>query len=545
MSTLPITAKMYRGIIINIVLALVLLPSLVRAQAPLPPPNSSASKLSSTIVSAGILQVVAGQPAPEGTCVGLQAGGDVGMPAFWGHDEKDYYPWTACVKDISSLTRRASRDLQGNIVLPDSDILLAGMQGQQCTIDPLTGGVIPENDAVPIPSITIPVNAGGGNTPVPCAILTEDAGRHTGYFDGTVFHFGHDYVGGCQIDAGGMTLPRQTIVNLFPCEPVWVRAGVVTCATPMPLSWNGNIPATGWANFWATPGGLTLYTTYLHIDTYQSAGMIADWDSFSSVLLPTTSGEPNIFHDVLPSLSPRTGTALTSYCVAPTKLTCGTKASHLHISFAIKEQSDVLNILRQSGGYRIQPDNTARWASQKTGLWWAQISIGMSEAVSMWKDWDETTSVTANSNQCFGTSLSSASLSSFYQRLKTASPDHIPTPAEIMANHSDILLDWMAWMNSFAATTQFGVNSPVAQMTCPSGAGRMAVRDPGYPSGYPGVSRGYSSACWPSFPALASRQCNIFEYIPNHADASAEWQQYQEAAARNLFLNVWWQVYGP
>jgi len=351
-------------------------------------------------------------------------------------------------------------------------------------------------------------------------------------------------------------LPRQTIFTPFPCEPVWLRAGLITCATPMPLNSSGDMydPQT-WASFWMNePDGLTLLITYLHVNTCNAgnSGQIGLWNQYKSLLSETEPGEePEVFAGTLNQVVPVRGTALTTYCAAPTGATCGTTASHLHMGITVVTNARLLPYLRQSGAYRIQPEagcagENVRWGNGR----WGTIASESVSPIAIWKSFGSSTPTISEAVQCFGGDEATNNLDSFKDRLLALGGGQLPTPQEIYSSsaYDDILKDWMTWTNSFAATTQFGLNSPVASMPCIENPGlSMRVRDLGYPGGYPGMPARYSSSCAPTYPNYPSRSCTVFQYIPTPGGQQSSYEtsgQYRSGAARALFFNVWWQLYG-
>jgi len=530
----------------------------VRADQDLPPwlnPIMDFEQVSSTSVYVAVPVVVSGMSVQQGGALGTLLGGDVGLPA-WGQGESAFYPHTICIKDaLSIFTRWSAVDSSGDIMLPGTllgDLLTHGTGVQEvCVLNPLTGGVIPVDSRTPIPVERVPVMAVRGNIPVPGSILTEDYGRHIAYFSGNTFHSGIDLVGSQTIEAGGYTFPRQSIVTALPCEPVWVRGGVVTCATPAPLGWNGVFPdKSTWGEYWGnSPSGLTVLTTYLHVDTYVDS-LVTSWGDYANYLQSTSSGEPDLFSNnaLLNTLVPEQGTIMTVYCAAPTLDSCGTTASHLHLTFSVIPNNEIYSSLRAPGVSRIQPNNTNRWVDNEViGNWWRTVFQPSTTPIAVWKSTSETNSIPVTIRNCFGSTLESASLEYFRNELQTLSPDGIPTPHTLMTDpvYEGIVRDWMAWTNSFAPSTQFGQNSPVAVMACLANTSlTMPVRDQSYPGGYPGDSRFYSSSC-AGYPLYPSYKCNVHEYIPGHSsNTDLQRDQYWQVSAQSLFFNVWYQVYG-
>jgi len=546
-----------------LVVALTILPLQAEAQTPLPPEVYTEVDTTSTTVFINIPTKPAGEPAPSGISVGLLYGSDVGMPGYWGAEERRFYPWTPCLKDVSYINNRTYIDEAGGLAFPGTSVG-AVMQNPlmgRCILDGETGQYEIIHDDTPLPDVRIPVASVTGNFPVPGAHLTEEYGRHMAYFSGNPYHMGVDFVGTASVSAGDITLPKQTIFAPFPCEPVWVRAGVITCATPMPLSGSSHYDTSGWADYWANePSGLTLLLTYLHVNTCNTSdvGQIGRWNQYKGLLDSTSAGElPDVFAGTLDEVVPERGTALTTYCSAPTIAACGTTAAHLHLQVSVVQNSAILPTLRKSGSYRISPmsgctGSTSRWS----GGWWSRITAESVTPISMWKSPSEMTSVTSNPDEgdaatCFGSTTSSASLDQFKDRILSANGGSLPTPYEIYndAAYSQVLKDWQAWTNSFAYDSPtFGLCSPVADLPCPAASGySITARDQGYPGGYPSMPFRYSNQCAPTYPGYPSRSCSIFEYIPTPGgsqDAGSAADQYKSTSARSLFFNSWWLMFG-
>lgn len=479
----------------------------------------------------------AGQACEAGTALGVPIAADVDLPA-WGQDLSQFYPFSACLPDAGWLLRMATHSPEGLLTIPVASTSPLESTGVCVGLPGLT---IPGGSSLPLPVSLAPVAASAGDVPVPCRHLTAHAGRNAAYFGGERFHTGSDFVGGCTLNTPNGVLPRNAVLAIAPCEPVCVRAGLVVCATPMPIGWTGSIPdPRTWGMYWQGDG-LTLLTTYLHVNTCGvGGGIIATWEATAPTVKPGKT-----FAETNPLIIPPARAALTTYCAAPTEATCGTTAPHLHLQIAVITNAAMREVLQATGTARVQPQSGCADGNRYTcpALWWAGLTKGMVSAYPLYAP-AGTVSIDPNLASCFGATGGSESLSSIVAKLRAASPGQIPTPHEIMTNHQATLRQFIAWYNSQVVSTSFGPATPVVRVTCPSGGGFVLAHDIGYPGTYPGPERGYSGNCRPAYPPIPSLRCPEFDYIPGHStEAGLQWAEYQEAAARALFFAAWYSVY--
>lgn len=483
---------------------------------------------------------VAGQASEAGTALGVPIAADVDLPA-WGQDLAQYYPFSACLPDAGWLLRMAVHSPDGLLTIPVADTSPLSLETGGICVG-LPGMAIPGGkNALPLPVSLSPVTVSSGNVPVPCYYLTAHAGRNAAYFGGETFHTGSDFVGGCTLETPSGILPRNTVLAIAPCEPICVRAGMVVCATPMPIAWSGSIPdPRTWGVYWQGDG-LTLLTTYLHVNTCGvTGGILSAWEATAPTVKPGKT-----FAETNPMVIPPAKAALTTYCAAPTEATCGTTAPHLHLQIAVITNQAMRDALQATGTARVQPQAGCADGNRYTcpALWWAGLTKGMVSAYPLYAP-TGVVGIDPGLASCFGAAGGSESLSSIIAKLRAASPARIPTPHEIMTSHQATLRQFIAWYNSQVINTPFGPATPVARLFCPNG-GTILAYDLGYPGTYPGPERGYSGNCRPNYPPIPSFRCPEFDYIPGHAsETELQWQEYQEAAARALFFAAWYSVYG-
>lgn len=486
---------------------------------------------------------VVGQAVETGTGLGIPIAADVDLPA-WGQDMQMFYPFSACLPDAGWIARIAFRDRNQLLTIPTAHTAPLDVQVGMCAA--LPGTAYPPNaPSLPLPASLSPVGATSGDLPVPGRILLQVFGRNAAYFGGDTLHSGTDFRGRHALSTTVGILPPNTVILPYPCEPICVRAGLVVCATPMPIAWSGRIPdPMSWPSYWQQ-SGLTLLHVYLHLNTCNAqGGAISAWENSARVI-----PQGKTFSEADPTLVLPAGAALTTYCAAPTIAECATDNPHLHFQMAVVTNDFLRGYLGDTtGSTRIQPDAGCQSGNRYTcpGLWWAGFT---KEAVSGWPFYgqpDQAIAIDPSAASCFGANVSgSLSLSQIISELRSASPDHIPTPAEIIVNHPSTLKKFEAWYNSQVIQTANGPASPIVRFPC--GSAHLLAQDIGFVGGYPApADRGYSSNCYPNFPLIPSYRCEVSrDYIPNHLDEVAlSQQEYHEGAARALFYFAWHSVYG-